>query len=129
MHITRRAPVLSATSKTDCICIIGLSLDASLQLDRSACAIAASIGARPGRSPCPSEHGEKVADYTDMPLIPQRKFRLLQTTLAFSMSFTTRQDLVVEIGRHSSISTRSPSLHSAASSCAWYFRKRVRNLP
>jgi hypothetical protein len=53
----------------DCICIIGLSLDALPQLDR----FTASIGARPGRSPRPSERDEKVADYTDKPLIPQRK--------------------------------------------------------
>jgi len=57
----------------DCICIIVLSLNSLPQLDRPA----VSIGARPGRSSRPHlRHGgraEKVADYTSIPLNPQRK--------------------------------------------------------
>src|SRR5437773_5092035 len=40
-----------------------------------------------------------------------------------------RHDLVLEIGRHSAISTRSPSPNSPDSTCAWYLRERVIVLP
>src|SRR5262249_12100746 len=39
-----------------------------------------------------------------------------------------RQRLVRDIGRDSTISTRSPTLPAFASSCTWYFTRRVRNL-
>ena len=47
--------------------------------------------------------------------------KLAQTAFDFSTRRVTRQALVFEIGRHSAISTRSPSLNSSVSSCAWYF--------
>src|SRR5258706_454919 len=40
-----------------------------------------------------------------------------------------RHDLVREMGRHSAISTRSPSPNSPVSTCAWYFFDRVMVLP
>src|ERR1043165_8542797 len=54
---------------------------------------------------------------------------LTQTAFDFSTRRVTRQDLVREIGRHSAISTRSPSLNSLVSTCAWYFFERVMILP
>src|SRR5580765_1301468 len=48
---------------------------------------------------------------------------------AFSSSLAIRHALVLESGRHSSISTRSPSPHSFFSSWAWYFFERVRIFP
>src|SRR4249920_45514 len=54
---------------------------------------------------------------------------LTQTVFDFSTRRVTRQDLVREIGRHSAISTRSPSLKSPVSTWAWYFFERVMILP
>src|SRR6185503_17008530 len=43
-----------------------------------------------------------------------------QTSFAFSSTRSTRHALVLESLRAAWISTRSPVLHSFASSCAWY---------
>src|SRR5256885_14651971 len=48
---------------------------------------------------------------------------------AFSTSLAIRHALVLEIGRHSSIMTKSPSPHSFFSSWAWYFFERVTIFP
>src|SRR5206468_1756673 len=53
----------------------------------------------------------------------------LQTILAFSSTLSTRHALVLDSLRVATISTRSPSLHSLASSCAWYFADFVTILP
>ena len=53
----------------------------------------------------------------------------VQAAAARAISRDTRQALVFESFRVASISTRSPSLHSLASSCAWYFAERVTVLP
>src|SRR5687767_14439821 len=55
--------------------------------------------------------------------------RFYQTALDFSTRRVTFQALVLEIGRHSAISTRSPSPNCPSSTCAWYFRERVMVLP
>src|SRR5262249_16010237 len=112
-----------------------------LQLDPQNCA-AASIGARPGRSPGlqPGESSLLLALREDAatprgcglyghPAESATRDSGSYTILAFSSSFTTRQDFIRESGRHSSIVTRSPSLHSLVSSCAWYFPERVTTLP
>src|SRR6185503_2310489 len=51
------------------------------------------------------------------------------TAFDFSTRRVTFQDLVLESGRHSAISTRSPSLNSLVSVWAWYFFERVMILP
>src|SRR6266571_1131702 len=48
---------------------------------------------------------------------------------AFSASLAIRHALVLEIGRCTSIMTRSPSPHSFFSSWAWYFFERVTIFP
>src|SRR5213083_2816948 len=52
-----------------------------------------------------------------------------QTGCAFSRMFETRQALVFDSLRVAEISTRSPSLHSLASSWAWYFADFMTILP
>src|ERR1044071_7937964 len=54
---------------------------------------------------------------------------LPQTALDFSTSRVTFHDFVRDSGRHSAISTRSPSLNSLVSTCAWYFFERVMIFP
>ena len=53
----------------------------------------------------------------------------VRRAVAFSISRVTRYALVLASLRHASISTRSPSLYSLFSSCAWYLLDRVTTLP
>src|SRR5215216_1539153 len=55
--------------------------------------------------------------------------RRFYTAFDLSTRRVTRHDLVLESGRHSAISTRSPSLNSLVSVWAWYFLERVMILP
>lgn len=97
MHITERAPVLSATSSRDCICI----MDCQTNL----IAFATSFG---------PAWVEKIACYISrLELLEQDKNQMI---FAFSNTLVTLQDFVLEIGRPSQISTRSPSPTSLLSS-------------
>src|SRR5690606_13992971 len=96
-------------------------------------ACADSLGTRQGRMPRASP-GAKRQNYNS--LAPKRQAVFLrpasysdQMMRAFSSTFATRQVLVREIGRHSSISTRSPWLAIPSSTWAWYLAERVMILP
>src|SRR5438552_2850529 len=80
---------------------------------------AGSFGSRPGR--------EKAANSTRNQNLCQDKSAY--AARAFSISLAIRHALVLEIGRHSSITTKSPSPHSFFSSWAWYFFERVTIFP
>src|SRR2546421_10917558 len=66
--------------------------------------------------------------FSATPAVYQR-LRWTQMTFAFSIKRFTRHALVLASLRQASISTRSPSLYSLFSSCAWYFCERVTTLP
>src|SRR5437867_7287735 len=86
---------------------------------------AGSFGSRPGR--------EKQRSLREIKTFakPQNlcQAKSAYAARAFSTSLAIRHALVLEIGRHSSITTKSPSPHSFFSSWAWYFFERVTIFP
>ena len=72
----------------------------------------------------------KTADELNTMLLDLRKEQFnprFQRATASPFRWTTSQDLRLEIGRHSSMETVSPSRHRLVSSCAAYFLERRMN--